>query len=755
MHRMPLRPALFAFSVTLFLLAGLALCVPTASTQEPGNVPETQAVAGPVTVQDDGKNFILSNGYATATINKISGDMVSLKVNGVETQGYLSGHHAGYWEQNPAGAARLVAAVTIDPGKNGGERAEVSIKGWSDGKGLNSGGGPRPGNEFAGVAPQARGQGTDTPDGETAGAPAVTGTGVKLPPGVRANRGTYTGGTRPGGTGPGGTGPAGGGGRGPGLLVDMEIRYTMERGVKGIYTYAIYTHEPTYGATQIGESRYGMKLNGSVFDWLSIDGQRNMAMPNGHDWDLGTDLNMKEARRLTTGVKAGIAEHKYDYCADQFDTPAFGWSSTKQHVGIYFINPSMEYLSSGPFHFELTGHLDDGDGGDPTLLDYWRGSHYGGSELPIGANEDWTKVVGPILIYVPTGPTPDAMFADANRQAKAEAAKWPYSWVNGVDYPKKDERATVTGQMVLRDMQAPGLKLQNLMVGLAYADDMPAATPPGADPAAQPAAPGGGRGPSHLTWQNDAKHYEFWTRGAADGKFSIPNVRAGKYELHAIADGVLGEYAKADVTIGPGGTVDLGKLEWKPVRYGRQLWQIGVPNRSAAEFLRGNDHWHWGEYVDYAKLFPNDVNYTVGKSDFHKDWFIYQVPHDTDPNDVLGKGQGRATPWTVNFRLTTKPLAGQRGVLRLALAGVSARSLAVQVNGKDAGTVTGLVYNATINRDGVEGSWVEKDVEFDASLMHAGANTLTLTVPAGGITSGVAYDVVRLELAPAQQAAAR
>ena len=364
-------------------------------------------------------------------------------------------------------------------------------------------------------------------------------------------------------------------------------------------------------------------------------------------------------------------------------------------------------------------------------------------------------MVGPILIYVPTGPTPDAMFADANRQAKAEAAKWPYSWVNGVDYPKKDERATVTGQMVLRDMQAPGLKLQNLMVGLAYADDMPAATPPGADPAAQPAAPGGGRGPSHLTWQNDAKHYEFWTRGAADGKFSIPNVRAGKYELHAIADGVLGEYAKADVTIGPGGTVDLGKLEWKPVRYGRQLWQIGVPNRSAAEFLRGNDHWHWGEYVDYAKLFPNDVNYTVGKSDFHKDWFIYQVPHDTDPNDVLGKGQGRATPWTVNFRLTTKPLAGQRGVLRLALAGVSARSLAVQVNGKDAGTVTGLVYNATINRDGVEGSWVEKDVEFDASLMHAGANTLTLTVPAGGITSGVAYDVVRLELAPAQQAAAR
>ena len=48
---------------------------------------------------------------------------------------------------------------------------------------------------------------------------------------------------------------------------------------------------------------------------------------------------------------------------------------------------------------------------------------------------------------------------------------------------------------------------------------------------------------------------------------------------------------------------------------------------------------------------------------------------------------------------------------------------------------------------------MEKDVEFDASMMHAGANTLTLIVPAGGITSGIVYDVVRLELAPAPRAA--
>jgi rhamnogalacturonan endolyase len=743
-------------SSLLYPLAGLlTLCLFTvvlvAYAQEPGNAPGT-AADGAVTVTQDDGFFTLSNGYVTATISKKTGDMTSLKVKGLETMGYVSGHHAGYWEQNPNGADRMEAKVTIDPGANGGERAEVSIKGWSDGKNLNLTHGQGDPDFPNGVPKQARptvGSGEDAAaDGETAAGAETTGTGVRLPPGVRANRGTYTG-PRPAG-----------GNRGPGLLVDMEIRYTLGRGEKGIYTYAIFSHEPAYGATQIGESRYGMKLNGGVFDWISIDAQRNEAMPNGYDWDKGTDLNMKEARRLTTGVKKGIAEHKYDYCVDQFDAPAFGWSSTRDHVGIYFINPSMEYLSSGPDHFELTGHLDDADGGDPTLLDYWRGTHYGGSELRIDAGEDWTKVVGPIFIYVPTGTTPDAMFAEAKQQAKVEEAKWPYAWVAGVDYPKKAERATVSGQLLLRDPQAVGAKLPNLLVGLAYPDQTPVAVAaPLAMAAADEPRPGGGYGgprtPTPVTWQNDAKHYEFWVRGTPDGKFTIPNVRAGTYELHAIADGVLGEYAKADVTVTAGGKVDMGKLVWTPVRYGKQLWQVGIPNRSASEFLMGNDHWHWGEYIEYAKLFSNDVNYTVGKSDFHKDWFIYQVPHDEDLPDPTGRGHGRATPWTVNFTLARAPAKGEQGVLRLALAGVGARSIGVAVNGSDAGKVEGLVYNATINRDGIEGSWVEKDLRFDASLLHAGANTLTLTVPAGGITSGIAYDVVRLELAPAQPVAAR
>jgi rhamnogalacturonan endolyase len=520
------------------------------------------------------------------------------------------------------------------------------------------------------------------------------------------------------------------------MLCDLEIRYTLGRGESGLYAYAIFSHRAGYGATSIGESRYALKLNGKVFDWMSIDARRNKLMPTGADWDHGSALNMKEARRLTTGVYAGQVEHKYDYSALQFDIPAFGWSSTREHVGLYFINPSMEYLSGGATKVELTGHLDNGDGGDPTLLDYWRGTHYGGSELRIPQGEEWSKVVGPIFIYLNSAADPNAMYKDALGQAGKESSKWPYDWVNGVDYPHQNQRSSITGQLVLSDPQSPGARLTNLLVGLAYPDTAAAPAPPN---------PGrGGRGAPPVTWQNDAKHYEFWVRGGSDGRFTIPKVRAGAYQLHAIADGVLGEFSKASITVKEGEKLDLGKLEWQPVRYGKQLWEIGIPNRSGAEFFKGDDYFHWGWYLQYPKLFPNDVNYVIGKSDYRKDWFFEQVPH-AEQEDPTGRGNGRATTWTVTFDLPQDPHG--RAILRLALTGVSSRSIEVSVNDKPAGAANGLIYNATINRDGIQGSWVEKDVEFDASLMKEGHNVMKLTIPGGSVTSGIIYDYLRLELA--------
>ncbi|MBO0165635.1 hypothetical protein J0692_25885, partial [Vibrio alginolyticus] len=78
-----------------------------------------------------------------------------------------------------------------------------------------------------------------------------------------------------------------------------------------------------------------------------------------------------------------------------------------------------------------------------------------------------------MFIYVPTGKNPQALYADALQQAKGEQARWPYTWVKGVEYPQAAERATVKGKMKLVDAQAAVPKFTNLLVGLAYPDEPP------------------------------------------------------------------------------------------------------------------------------------------------------------------------------------------------------------------------------------------------------------------------------------------
>src|SRR5262249_29886750 len=134
----------------------------------------------------------------------------------------------------------------------------------------------------------------------------------------------------------------------------------------------------------------------------------------------------------------------------------------------------------------------------------------------------------------------------------------------------------------------------------------------------------------------------------------------------------------------------------------------------------------------------------IGKSDFRKDWFFEQVPHCEDPDNSEGTGSGRSNTWTIAFNLANAPHG--KATLRLAICGIGTRSLAALVNSQSIGSVTGLVYNATITRDGTAGSWIDRDLSFAAPLKKAGPNTLQLTTPAGNLTSGIIYDYLRLEL---------
>jgi len=240
----------------------------------------------------------------------------------------------------------------------------------------------------------------------------------------------------------------------------------------------------------------------------------------------------------------------------------------------------------------------------------------------------------------------------------------------------------------------------------------------------------------------------------------------------------LGEFAKTDITVEAGKAIDLGRLEWKPVRYGKQVWEIGYPDRTGGKFFKGDgaNYWLWGWGLRYPLLFPNDITYTIGKSDYRKDWFFQQVPHGEstewinpeakDPanqrfgwvkaesqekypaTDETGPwrvyGHGRATTWTIKFNFDR---AGKgQAALRVALAGADGGGgLAVAVNGTSVGTIRTVATNALrYNTD--KAIWREYVQTFDAALLKPDENEMTLTVPAGEITSGVVYDYLRLEL---------
>ncbi len=186
---------------------------------------------------------------------------------------------------------------------------------------------------------------------------------------------------------------------GGGTYCDIEVRYALGRGESGIYAYAIFSHPAAYGAMGVGESRYITKLN-QAFDWISVDADRNMLECTPHDWGVGVVIHAKEQRILSTGYYKNSVEHKYSYNAIQYKIPAFGWSSTKYHIGMWFINPTIEYLSGGASKQELVCHFDANDNPDPIILDYWRGTHYGGgASCNIAAGEKWSKVIGPIFVY--------------------------------------------------------------------------------------------------------------------------------------------------------------------------------------------------------------------------------------------------------------------------------------------------------------------------------------------------------------------
>ncbi|CAN7128704.1 unnamed protein product [Brassica rapa subsp. narinosa] len=496
-----------------------------------------------------------------------------------------------------------------------------------------------------------------------------------------------------------------------GSLVPLNVD---KRGVSGIYMYAVLEKLKGWPTVDMDQTRIVFKLN-TKFDFMAISDQRQKIMPSEIDRDItnkrANPLAYKEAVRLINPqnhIFKGQVDDKYMYSTENKDNKVHGWISSDQRVGFWMITPSDEFRVCGPLKQELTSHV------GPTTLSMFTSLHYAGKDMntTYTSMEPWKKVYGPVFVYLNSASSPNRLWTDAKRQMVAEVHSWPYDFVKSVDYPLHQQRGAVKGQFFVMDRYISKSKLfgKFAFVGLAM-----------------PGEAG--------SWQTENKGYQFWTTADRMGIFTITNVRPGSYNLYAWVSGHIGDYKyERDITITPGREIDVGAILYEPPRIGATLWEIGKPDRTAAEFyipdpdptlstkLYLNNSYQpqdrfrqYGLWDRYTALYPrNDLVYIVGVSDYKKDWFYAHVTRNA------GNGTYQATTWQIVFSLKAVIKTGNY-TFRMALAAATTANLSVRINVPTSKPIfmIGLIgQDNAIARHGIHGLYNLYDINVGGNLLR-------------------------------------
>jgi rhamnogalacturonan endolyase len=490
---------------------------------------------------------------------------------------------------------------------------------------------------------------------------------------------------------------------------DIEAHFVLRRGDSGIYVYAILDHPPNYPATGYGEWRMVWRTPRDVQDWICVDAQRHWQMPDPGDYQTAEKMGIKEISKITQGVRAGQYDCKYDFNASYYDLGCWGHAFAKSKLGVWIVCGGYDFFNDGPTKQDLNAaaginHIHFGM------------NHYNGSNPHIAAGEKWSKIYGPYLLYCNNADGVEAMWNDARERVKTEKAQWPYAWLAGVpEYPPTTARGQVTGQLVVKDALKPQLSGASAWIGLA-----------------QPEANG--------NWQFESKHYQYWTRADAHGGFTIPNVRPGTYTLYAFTTGAVGEFSQHDVIVRAGQSISLGAVAWNVPHKGKIAWELGVPDRTSAEFANGTHYFHGYEWEKFPKEFSNPLEFTIGQSDPAKDWNYAQT----------GYGEGKLQPWKwrIHFHLASAP-AGD-GTLVLAIASADSAHIDVFSNdeSKPVCTVVPSVQGGdALLRESGHAKYCVEHVTIPANQLHAGENVITLVqTNVKGLRAHVMYDYLSLEV---------
>jgi rhamnogalacturonan endolyase len=284
---------------------------------------------------------------------------------------------------------------------------------------------------------------------------------------------------------------------------------------------------------------------------------------------------------------------KYSWCAYEQQSQVHGASG--DNVGLWVIIPNDESGYNLPSNHPGTVH----DGGESVvIITHQEGvPHNIGSEQRMSVGTaPWEKLYGPVLLYVNRGDNQAEMWADAKRRAELEAALHPQAWMQHELYPL--QRASVRGRVFTPE----GKPAAGAWVILCHPHPEP-----------------------ERAWQRHKSPHIYRTSAAADGRFEIRGARPGTYSLLARIDGFPGVGRRDGVTLGAGDRQDAGLLSIQEDRQGRLLWQLGSPDGTPREFLGAVDSHEWCDWLtNYRRFFPKDVEFTIGKSDPHRDWYYFQ-----------------------------------------------------------------------------------------------------------------------------------
>ncbi|MQL82727.1 hypothetical protein Taro_015205 [Colocasia esculenta] len=526
--------------------------------------------------------------------------------------------------------------------------------------------------------------------------------------------------------------------------LSIDRRFVMLRGCSGFYIYAILEHFEQWPAFSMAEARAVFKLRKDKFHYMAMEDNRKriMPMPDDRSPPRGKQLAYPEAVQLINPINPalkGEVDDKYQYSCNNEDNKVHGWICSDPPVGFWQITPSNEFRTGGPVKQDLTSHV------GPICLAMFISTHYAGVDLEVKlkSGEQWKKVFGPVFIYLNStyeeGDPRNILWEDAKLQMKIEQGSWPYSFPASEDFFRADRRGFVSGKLLVRDREKGDVEItaESAYVGLAL-----------------PGQAG--------SWQRESKGYQFWTRTGPDGSFSIENICIGEYGLNAWVPGYIGDYLyDKTITITAGCNIDLGDLVYEPPRDGPTVWEMGIPDRSAREFyvpdpnplyinklyVNHPDRFRqYGLWERYTELYPkDDLVYTVGVSDYAKDWFYAHVNRKKEDNTYA------ATTWQIKFTLKQDQLAGGRLYkLRIALAAAKDSDLQVRINDAKAspphfstGTIGG---DNSIARHGIAGLYWLFDVDVQNSWLVEGENIIFLTqARSTGPFQGVMYDYIRLE----------